>query len=180
MAILTKTRLTALTEGKLGYTNFKNELIVAKQQNKYLATTTVFLSHSHSERDYVEKAVIFLRHIGIQVYVDWLDSSMPPLTNADTAKKLKEKIKECKKFILLASNNAINSKWCNWELGFGDAQKYIDHIALFPLAENSGTWEGSEYLKIYPRIEEGNYIAEYYKIVYPDGTEKTLYDWLKL
>jgi hypothetical protein len=114
------------------------------------------------------------------VYIDWLDSSMPPFTSAETADKIKKKIKECNKFILLATNSAIASKWCNWELGLGDAQKYIDRIALFPLSENSGTWNGAEYLRIYPRIEESNYTNEYYKVIYPDGKEMALLDWLKL
>lgn len=34
----------------------------------------------------------------------------------------------------MATNGAVESKWCNWELGYGDAQKFdTDNIALFPI-----------------------------------------------
>jgi hypothetical protein len=180
MGILSKARLTALTETKLGYRTFSDRITEAKNDSRSLATTTIFLSHSHDDKEEIKKAVVFLRGIGVRVYIDWLDSSMPPFTSAETADKIKKKIKECNKFILLATNSAIASKWCNWELGLGDAQKYIDRIALFPLSENSGTWNGAEYLRIYPRIEESNYTNEYYKVIYPDGKEMALLDWLKL
>jgi hypothetical protein len=180
MGIITKARLTTLTETKLGYRTFSDRITEAKNDNRYLAVTTIFLSHSHDDKEEVKKAVVFLRSIGVRVYIDWLDSSMPPFTSAETADKIKKKIKECNKFILLATNNAITSRWCNWELGFGDAQKYINKIALFPLAENSSTWSGTEYLRIYPRIEESDYTSEYYKVIYPDGKEISVMDWLKL
>lgn len=180
MGILSKARLTALTETKLGYRTFSDRITEAKNDSRTLATTTIFLSHSHDDKEEVKKAVVFLRGIGIRVYIDWLDPSMPPFTSAETADKIKKKIKECNKFILLATNSAIASKWCNWELGLGDAQKYIDRIALFPLSENSGAWNGAEYLRIYPRIEESNYTSEYYKVIYPDGKEMAVSDWLKL
>jgi hypothetical protein len=180
MGIISKAKLTALTETKLGYKTFSDRITEAKNDSRSLAVTTIFLSHSHDDKEEVKKAVVFLRSIGIRVYIDWLDPSMPPFTSAETADKIKKKIKECNKFILLATNNAITSRWCNWELGFGDAQKYINRIALFPLSENSGTWNGAEYLKIYPRIEESNYTSEYYKVIYPDGKDMSFSEWLKL
>ena len=173
MGIISKARLTALTETKLGYRTFSDRITEAKNQSRFLATATIFLSHSHDDKEEVKKVVVFLRSIGVQVYIDWLDPSMPPFTSAETADKIKKRIKECNKFILLATNNAIASKWCNWELGFGDAHKYIDKIALFPLSENSGTWNGAEYLSIYPRIEESSIISEYYKVIYPEDYKGT-------
>jgi hypothetical protein len=56
----------------------------------------------------------------------------PPFTNGETVKKIKEGIKQNRKFVLLATNKAINSKWCNWELDFCDPHKYIDQVAPFP------------------------------------------------
>ena len=114
MGILSKARLTELTETKLGYRSFSDRITEAKSDNRYLATTTIFLSHSHDDKEEVKRAVVFLRSIGVRVYIDWLDPSMPPFTSAETADKIKKKIKECNKFILLATNSAIASKWCNW------------------------------------------------------------------
>ncbi len=180
MGLISKTRLTALTESKLGYRAFSEAVNESKQENKYYATVTVFLSHSHDDidNDYVKKVIVLLRRVGVRVYIDSQDSSMPPFTNAETATRIKQAIKDNKKFVLLATNSSINSKWCNWELGFGDAYKYISNIALFPLTESSGLWDGTEYLRIYPRIQESDNQQENYDVVFPDGTKKTLVNWL--
>jgi hypothetical protein len=111
--------------------------------------------------------------------MDRTDSGMAPTTGAATATRIKAKIKEHKKFVLVATDNAIQSKWCNWELGYGDAQKFDQHIALLPLAENSGTWTGTEYLRIYPRIEETYNGSDVYNVIFPDNRAVSLAAWLR-
>lgn len=116
-----------------------------------------------------------MRRCGVNVYVDWMDEGMPKTTSGLTAIKLKDKINKCKKFIFLGTEGAIASKWCNWELGLGDAKKYPSNIAIMPIAENNGIYSGSEYLQIYPVIKSkfisipDNYFVEW-------GTTK---DWLR-
>jgi hypothetical protein len=76
----------------------------------------------------------------------------------------------------------VASKWCNWEVGIADPFKLSNKkIALLPLADNSGTWNGNEYFKIYPRIEKNSYLSSDsgYLVYYPDGTFETLEGWLK-
>lgn len=181
MAIISKARLTALTENRLGTRMFSEALNEAKRENKAYVTSTMFLSHSHDDLDipYVQQAIVFLRKCGVRIYIDSEDPSLPPFTDGTTANKIKEEIKQNRKFVLLATINAINSRWCNWELGIGDTHKYIDHICLFPLSENSGAWNGNEYLRIYPRIEESNYGTENFKVIYPNRTEISISDWLR-
>ena len=153
----------------------------------------VFLSHKHDEFSILQDVIAFLKDVGVNIYVDWMDESMPKNTNATTALKLKEKIETCDKFILVATQSAIDSKWCNWELGLGDAAKYINNIALFPINKSSQSFYGSEYLRIYPRIEyqdgttkytSGFYIPSGYCIIYPvdesgNSIIYSLKDWLK-
>ena len=126
--------------------------------------TTVFISHKHDDLEDLKGLLGFLEdNYGVKVYIDSNDSQMPPVTSAETAYNIKERIKQCDKFILLATNGAIESKWCNWELGYGDAQKYKEHIALFPMKPKGmldSSYKGSEYMSIYPSI------------VRYDGTEK--------
>ncbi len=154
----------------------------------------IFLSHKHDEFSIMQDVIAFLKNEGVDVYVDWMDSSMPAYTNAETAHKLKEKIKASDKFILIATQNAINSKWCNWELGLGDAEKYINNIALFPINKSNQFFYGAEYLKIYPWIEYqdgstqyigGAYIPKGYYVFYPadeNGSSRLfpLKQWLKM
>ena len=86
------------------------------------------------------------------------------------------------KFVLLATNNGVSSKWCNWEVGIADPHKLTPKkLALLPLADNSGTWNGTEYLQIYPRIEKNAFSTSGsgYLVYYPNGTYETLETWLR-
>ena len=161
-----------------------------KSESSYLKTK-IFLSHKHDEIEYLEGAISLLKSYGVDVYVDWLDEGMPKTTSGLTAVKIKEKIKENHKFILLATEGAINSKWCNWELGLGDAAKYIENIALLPIKRDYIDFSGSEYLEIYPyifNIESYQYFKGSYKsqgtyVVYPsvNGNDKVvpIAEWLR-
>jgi len=140
---------------------------------------TVFLSHKHDERQELKQAVALLNSLGVSVYIDWMDVDMPRATSGETGQKLKEKIRNCSKFILLTTNDSILSPWCNWELGYGDAQKFsTENITLLPVARNDGTWDHNEYLQIYPHIETQSYFPGSYVVKY--GSKETpLADWLR-
>ena len=144
--------------------------------------TTVFISHKHDDLQELKGVLGFLQEqYDVKAYIDSQDTSMSPITTAATAANLKDRIKKCDKFILLATNAAIDSKWCNWELGYGDAQKFKAHIALFPLKPKGsydGFYKGAEYLSLYPYIcyEDGNdkydngaYIQKGYYTVTPEN-----------
>jgi hypothetical protein len=179
MAILTKSKLCRIADSKAGGIVQKSEILKeARCFSQSFYKTSIFLSHSHHDSEYVKEAVILLRKMGVNVYVDWMDDNMPKETSGKTATLLKQKIKENDKFVFLATNNSIDSKWCNWEIGFGDASKYINKIALFPLKDDYIDWKGNEYLKIYPYITESDDTIDYYKVVFPDGKEMSLQEWL--
>lgn len=161
--------------------------------------TTVFISHRHDDLDELSGLLGFLeQNYGIKVYIDSRDPSMPPVTSGQTAANIKNRINQCDKFILLATSGAIESKWCNWELGYGDAQKYQnDSIALFPVKsiwETDDDYKGNEYMQLYPHIaycdgKSGDYYtsnnqpvpAGYYVITEHDESYSAvpLADWLK-
>ena len=138
---------------------------------------SIFLSHSHHDAELVKKIVLILKNIGVEVYVDWMDDSMPTSTCGITAAKIKQKIKQNHKFIFLATNISIDSKWCNWEIGYGDANKYQDDdIAVFPVKDDYSDWKGNEYLQLYPSIKRLNNTLY---IVYPNGNTMSLTEWMK-
>lgn len=124
---------------------------------------TVFISHKHDDLEDLKDLIGFLeQQYNVKAYIDSRDASMPTITSGETAQNIKDRIIKCDKFIFLATNGAIESKWCNWELGYGDAQKYKKHIALFPMKPKDAydfDYKGSEYMQIYPYI------------CYFDGTE---------
>jgi hypothetical protein len=176
MSIINESRIKDFRySARSRFINLNESLREYKSESKY-NKVTVFLSHKHDEREILDGAISFLKNQGVEIYVDWMDDGMPKHTNGYTAARLKEKIKENKKFILLATEGAICSRWCNWELGLGDAEKYKDHIAILPMSKENVAYAGSEYLQIYPfieyedgsnyynngsRIERGYYVSYY-------------------
>ena len=180
MSIITKSQFASIAQTKAGYKGISGILNENRQFSRSTQLTSIFLSHSHTDKETVKQAVSFFRNFGISVYVDWADETMPEKPNGETAAKIKNQINLNDKFVLLATNSAIISKWCNWEVGIGDTYKFSHKkIALLPLADNSGTWNGNEYLQIYPRIEQGSTNKSDYYVWYPDGSLENIIQWLK-
>lgn len=114
----------------------------------------VFVSHKHEDLSILSGVIgFFEQKYGVKIYIDSKDVVMPQVTSGETAIRIKDRIDKCDKFILLATDKAVESKWCNWELGYGDAKKYYSgDIALLSLRDEEGSYKGNEYLSIYPHI----------------------------
>lgn len=157
--------------------------------------TTIFISHKHGDLEDVEElkgVMSLLEELGAKAYIDSIDNKLPDQTVGETAKRLKEVIKHCDKFILLATKKAVNSIWCNWELGIGDVHKFKNNIAILPIkekGESDYSFIGYEFLKIYRSISYrdtsmtnmwGSYIEKGYYINEPDSfTIIPLAEWLR-
>ena len=117
-----------------------------------------FLSHSTKDEDLVVGAIEVLTNHGASVYIDKIDPAMPPYTSAVTANLLKARIRQSKKFVLLATENSKASKWVPWELGLADGYKDIRNLALFPALESAyeDSWTSWEYMGLYRKIVWGN------------------------
>ena len=138
----------------------KRKITAFDSKHNVTSKTMVFISHKHTDLNDLAGIIGFLEKFNVEVYIDSQDENIPESTCGATALRIKEKIKDSDKFIFLATDEAIESKWCNWELGFGDAHKYHNNqIAIFPLGNSSREqYKGNEYMQIYPYI------------VYRDGT----------
>jgi hypothetical protein len=140
-----------------------NETKLFSSKTAYSSKPTVFLSHKHDDLEDARGVIGELENCGAKIYIDSMDNKMPEQTSGETALRIKDVIKYCKKFLLLATDKAIESYWCNWELGIGDTYKYIHHIAIIPMKDIGKydfEYKGNEYLQIYPSLE------------YRDGTSK--------
>lgn len=190
MSFITESQVKNQRRSTKTFMTLNESLRTFKNESSYLKTK-IFLSHKHDEKEFLEGAISLLKTFGVDVYVDWLDDGMPKTTSGQTAVRIKEKIKENHKFILLATEDAINSKWCNWELGLGDAAKYIENIALLPIKNDYNDFSGSEYLEIYPYVFnidyyqffKGEYRSQGTYVVYPsvNGNDRVLpiAQWLR-
>lgn len=146
------------------FSTVQNRAELLFENRIYSFKTKVFLSHKHSDLDELKDIIGFLESkYNVDVYIDSMDKAMPTTTSGATAASIKSVIQKCDKFILLATDDAVESKWCNWELGFGDAQKFRESIAILPIKEKGQydfQYKGKEYMSIYPQI------------IYYDGSEQ--------
>lgn len=162
MSVLSKSQLRSFRNSNRTFSKSVTESLNEYSGESKQGKITIFLSHKHDEAEELDSAVGLLKSFGVDIYVDWLDTGMPKATSGKTAVRIKEKIRENKKFIFLATEGAIASKWCNWELGYGDSLKYFDNIALLPVRNDNYSYTGTEYMQIYSSIE------------YLDGTDQTV------
>lgn len=119
----------------------------------------VFLSHSSKDADLVLGVKALLEKHGLKVYVDWHDDPQASRENVtkETAELLRARMKQSKSLIFMATNNASNSKWMPWELGYFDGFS-SGSVAVLPLVEHSSdSFKGQEYLDIYPKVDKGYY-----------------------
>lgn len=165
MALFTEERLRARVENQLrkGYSGSMYDSFESKaktilneslnQQRAFSSTTKtydIFLSHSSTDDAFVAGLKLELEDLGYSVYIDWIED--PKLSKAnvtkDTALVLQARMKQCKSLLYAFSENAVNSKWMPWELGYFDGIKGT--VAILPISRTSkSNFQGSEYLGIY-------------------------------
>jgi hypothetical protein len=116
------------------------------------ARLPIFLSHSHRDRAYVKGLIARFAAQGIAIYVDWNDSTMPRITSKLTAAQIKRRMSQCHLFVVLATKNAVESKWVPWETGVADQMKGEERVLVVPVADPSGRFQGAEYLGLYRKI----------------------------
>lgn len=167
MALFTEERLrnrvkSQFYEGGYDYINvyskakkFLNESV--NQQKLFSAQSKIydiFLSHSSNDAEIVAGLKLELEDLGYSVYVDWIEDPLMNRTSVtkETALILQDRMKNCKSLIYAFSENASNSKWMPWELGYFDALKGT--MAVLPISKtNKTSYVGSEYLGIYNYIQ---------------------------
>lgn len=113
-----------------------------------------FLCHSHDDEDLAKGLVVLFQELGVTLYVDWQDNTMPEKPNAETAARIQSKIIQSDVFLFLATAKSKASRWCPWEIGFADSSK--KKIYIIPTSDGYSSY-GNEYLELYPKIDTGVY-----------------------
>jgi hypothetical protein len=113
---------------------------------------TAFLCHSHKDRILALQLIALLAAKGVDLYVDWMDSDMPATPTRETAEKIQRKIQDLDFFLYLATPNSGGSKWCPWEIGYGDKAKGKDRLYIIP-TQHGTTVSGQEYLSLYRSLQ---------------------------
>lgn len=113
-----------------------------------------FLCHSHKDEDLVKGLVVLFQELGVTLYVDWQDNTMPEKPNSETASRIQGRIIQSDVFLFLATANSKASRWCPWEIGFADSSH--KNIYIIPTTDGYSSY-GNEYLDLYPHIDKGTY-----------------------
>ena len=169
--LMTKRRIEKLASE---YENYEEVLSVSDPKD---GGFEVFVSHSSADNDFIRKVLLFLKYAkgGVNGYVDWQDSKLQHPTDAQTAKRLKDRIRNSRKMIYVVTNDSLKSVWCSWELGFADRDKGVDNVAILAVKPNNGRWKHNEYLQQYPWISYENNL---FHVVKPNGEIILLHEWL--
>ena len=126
----------------------------ALQIRKSQRNFDVFLSHSFQDAESIRGLKIELESNSLSTYVDWIDDQgilEREEVNEDTAKTLRNRMKDAKVLIYAYSPNSTKSVWMPWELGYSDGLG--KPVAIAPLTEEAKKeYPKQEYLKIYPYI----------------------------
>ena len=131
----------------------------------------IFLSHAIADAELVLGVKQLLEQQGATVYVDWshdrqLDRSK---VNVETAALLRQRMRQSKSLIYLATDAATTSKWMPWELGFFDGYR-SGGVAIMPLLDReTDGFAGQEYLGLYPRVTKDNYQGSTASEVFVEG-----------
>lgn len=130
----------------------KLESIVESQNNQ--RQFDVFLSHSIRDEELVLGIVEFLKQMGKEVYVDWIEDRQlsRSAVTPETAETLRQRMNQSSRLLYLATDNASSSKWMPWELGYFDGLK-SGNVAILPLVDSAySPFQGQEYLGLYPAL----------------------------
>jgi TIR domain len=135
---------------------------ILKEEVKAAASATefdIFLSHSINDAELVIGVKALLEAQGLTVYVDWTDDPVLDRSKVtkETARLLRQRMRQSKSLVYLATENSTSSKWMPWEVGYFDGFK-PDGVAIMPVLDHENqVFSGQEYLGLYPIVTKDRY-----------------------
>lgn len=142
---------------KTFFNSMDSMIKTASQEHKLHTEFDVFLSHSYKNKKLALEVREKFHTYGITAYVDWIED--PELdrskVNRKTAGLLRERMKQCKSLAFLDTEDALESTWTPWEVGFADADK--QRVFIIPIRQNEVSYRnyiGQEFFSLYPFLDE--------------------------
>lgn len=157
----TKAEAKAAARAVTAHVSANEALHEAMESVQDFQSFDIFLSHAIADAELVLGVKKLLEQQGAKVYVDWandpqLDRSK---VNAETAALLRQRMRQSKSLVYLATEASSSSKWMPWELGFFDGYQ-PGGVAVFPvLDKETDIFVGQEYLGLYPKVTKDKFIS---------------------
>jgi hypothetical protein len=149
MPLFTKTELRTAAEA--GRARLQKAVKSLSLRDDY----DIFLSHRYDDKDYVDGLYEILENMGYTCFVDW---KQEPGLNRSTVDRevadwIRQAIARSKCLLYAFTQGSQDSRWMQWELGYGDA-KNGGKVAILPIANFQVTehYRGQEYLGLYPYV----------------------------
>ncbi len=180
MSILPKFGLLQFRNSARIYNKTVDESLQLFKEETKESKINLFVFHKPDQLEELDSTVNFLNNFRVLIYVDWLDEHIAQDKSEATTKLITQKINDNKKFIFLATEEAIQSKWCDWVLRLAKTLKPIEDIAVLPVRADFSDYndDGEAYLQKYAYIHESDVTPHVYDIKFPNGDIKSLADWI--
>ena len=108
----------------------------------------VFISHQKKDKEVAKKIADYISNAGIDIYFDEYDSSINRDDPNSVVRSIKNGIKKSTHMLCVLSQNALDSKWMPWEIGYGYDRLNVAGITVKELSKSLLP----EYLQIVPVI----------------------------
>lgn len=141
---------------------------VKKESPSEYTNFDIFLSYNIKDIEVVKGIFYLLESKGYKVYLDLIIDPKLKRDECDkeTARLIRERLRHSRSLIYASSQNALDSRWMNWELGEVDGKGR--KCFIMPVTKNGSNQEfqQKEYLKLYPLIST-NLNGEWFISDYP-------------
>lgn len=117
----------------------------------------VFISHQRKDKDVARAIAHYIEKAGIDVYFDEYDSSINIYDPYSVVTAIKKGICKSTHMLCILSNNAMESKWMPWEIGYGYDRTQLYGLTVKELAESTLP----EYLQIVPILRGTKSLNEF-------------------
>ena len=106
----------------------------------------VFISHQRNDKAVAKAIADYILTAGIDVYFDEYDTSIDINNPKSVVTSIKNGIRRSTHMLCLLSNNAMQSKWMPWEIGYGYDRTDLVGLTVKEISESILP----EYLQIIP------------------------------
>lgn len=106
----------------------------------------VFISHQRNDKEVAKTIANYIYKSGLDIYFDEYDSSINRDDPRSVVNAIKNGIQKSTHMLCILSQNALQSKWMPWEIGYGYDRLHVAGITVKEISKDVLP----EYLQIVP------------------------------